>query len=113
MSRELDAKVATKVMGWRQVEEYFGSSPTGRFNWCCGTKKYIDFVPYSTDVKWDYEVLKHVREKWTREQQDKFAEACDDVMAVRCTPNSQWWCIAYEPGDWSKAALKALGEEVG
>lgn len=116
MTREIDALVAEKVMGWY-----------GCFNWGCYTsRKYIDqkhppeeefkanedWSP-TTDLTADYEVLKHVREDWNDAYRGWF---CDELRVVWSTrANEDGWKNSYqqfyEPGDYSKAALKVLLEK--
>jgi hypothetical protein len=105
MSRELDAKVADKVFGMR-VEFYESENYDPMSN----------APSYTTDTAADYEVLRRVREKWSRAKFKAFVLALDDLWDARIGDKhespGQWACM-YEPGDWSRAALKALGEEIG
>lgn len=119
--RELDAKVATLVMGGRltcPVDNDCGHSvgvtrwgTDAKRNFCELNGKEIVIPHYTSDPSADYEVLKHVRETWSAEQQNKFDDALEDIMIAHTGkyPNA-WHSILYEPGDWSRAALKALGE---
>ena len=85
MSRELDAKVAEKVMGWMV-------NPT-----------HDQFKP-STDPAADYSVLVKVREAWGADATGKFVDALVELWHFP-TP------LMYRPGDYAKAALTALGVE--
>lgn len=118
--RELDAKVADKVMGWKVHGRPFPgpghwvTDKNGAFigNIDGGEVNEKHWRP-SVDAAADYEVLKRVRETWTDEQQDNFEVALEDIMIAKESnyPNT-WHVILYEPGDWSRAALKALGEDI-
>jgi hypothetical protein len=85
----LDAKVAEKVLGTHWV------------------------YPYTTDAGCDYEVLKHVREHWSENKHDEFTAALGAIWVERRKAVRTNFAMCYEPGDYSKAALKALGEEIG
>lgn len=64
---------------------------------------------YTTDPFDDYLVLKHVRETWGWEQKSNFSDALQLLWSREGT--HAWW-LKYEPGDYSRAALKALGEDI-
>lgn len=71
---------------------------------------------YTTDPAADYSVLVHVRENWDWEAQQKFAYCLDQrvYMARQIKLRSQIpRTLIYQPGDYSRAALQALGVEVG
>jgi hypothetical protein len=118
MSRELDAKVAENVLGF----------PRTSSNQLCppGTKMPPHWHAlacvsnFTTNASADYEVLKHVRETWDRHKQESFTGRLNDLWTARNKYPEAWMyeeldqnCpLFYEPGDFSKAALKALGEEV-
>lgn len=112
MSRELDAKVADKVMGWK----FPFSAERMRGDWHDHWHDEINKTLYLPEqLPWftsnagdDYEVLKHVREKWDEQMQVNFSGALAKIKFSR----SHRWELNYEPGDYSRAALKALGEEV-
>jgi hypothetical protein len=120
MSRELDALVAEKVMGWKrsQLNGDIYEKPNGAY-------VIIDSDPLSpwesysptTDANEDYEVLKHVRENWSCDRQEFLMWECFEVWQGRnrfprwTLDEADHCAIYYEPGDYSKAALKALGIE--
>ena len=124
MSRELDALVAEKVMEF--VKNARGQWHQ-KHNPPMATYHDMAMVPsYTTDVSADYEVLKHVREKWPKNEMeidrfDKFLSALAQMWDERCRSfecglsyGSGYGHGAklgrmYEPGDYSKAALNALG----
>lgn len=138
LMRELDAKVAEKVMGWKlfpvgyegtddetpEQKDYdielrkAGIETVGWYAWT-GSNVFLwsdslgECYKFTCDVSADYMVLKHVRETWTDRQKDDFDNALEDIMIEKHAkyPN-QWFSILYEPGDWSRAALKALGEDI-
>ena len=107
MSRELDVLVAEKVMGWRLAINGRWSVPSAHPM----SNMPSDVPGFTTDPHDDYEVLKHVREKWDGDMQDKFTERLGDVFMKRrgVSENRLNFALRYEPGDYSKAALNALG----
>ena len=113
-NREIDALVAEKVMGWSAIEEV---SPALPF---IGQPPERDepgfYVPaFTTDPRSDYDVLCKVREKWEGQQQGDFALAVYTIWHSRQATSLMafaWPALLYEPGDYSIAALKALGVEV-
>lgn len=115
MSQEIDALVAEKVFGWKRDPKNQGSwIPPGREPLAVG---FFTARPgaYTTDPSADYEVLKHVREKWGRAKLKQFILCLDDVWNARIGANGDkdgMWAVMYEPGDYARAALKALGEEI-
>jgi len=126
VSRELDAKVAEKVMGLIFP----------RSLWVTDTLVERQECPrYTTDPSADYEVLKQIREKsassiqWMEFLRElnliQFkrgvggGKLTDGETRAASDPNSAMYgfyerfnALRYEPGDYSKAALKALGEEI-
>lgn len=112
MSRELDAKVAEKVMGWTplhdapseawrtQDNEVRTSEPTS----------FRRFSP-SQSCDSDNEVLKHVRENWDARQMREFQVHLASIWASEDEHDPWLLGAKYRPGDYSRAALKALGEE--
>jgi hypothetical protein len=114
--RELDAKVAEKVFGastmtddsWPFQESYPNPDYNGQIFWRLLRK-------YTSDAAADYEVLKHVREKWEDDLTYSFHESLFGLWRKR-SKNAGWsemTPLVYEPGDYSIAALKALGEDIG
>lgn len=113
--RELDAKVAEKVMGWKRSQfnaNHFEISPSSYRS--IVPESWHGFEP-STNAVDDYEVLKHVRENWEQLMHDKFTECLGKIWVKRREDKTKFvnFAMCYEPGDYSRAALKALGEEVG
>jgi hypothetical protein len=111
-NRELDALVADKVMCWTPAD-----LTDGRILWAVpGNRTAWSVPPFTTDSSADYLVLKHVRENWSDlKLWDEFCIQLHILQSARSHPRGflpQWHQGMYEPGDWSKAALKALGEEV-
>lgn len=103
MFRELDALVAKKVMGWIH-------GPDGWLIPFGMPAKKTGLSQFTTDPSADYEVLKHVREHWnTAQLLHGFDSALVDIWNSRRRIETM---VCYEPGDYSKAALKALGEEI-
>jgi len=104
MSRELDAKVAEKVLGLHTNDhsKYWFD--------VLGTIVYMrDFFEPTTDIKCDYEVLKHVRENWSINDQLRMDKEMAGIISFRSVYGAY---LFYQPGDYSKAALKALGETI-
>lgn len=86
MSKEQDTMVAVKVLHTHFVAEY------------------------TSDPAADYKVLLHVRENWDIEKQKKFSEE----LARMNMFYTSWFhhgLMSYQPGNWSRAALKVLGHE--
>lgn len=110
MSREIDAKVAEKVMGWREIVPFDG--PWGVPNDGHDSNLRAPVPRYTTDASADCEVLKHVRETWEPTAIDKFEKALWVAWQIRLVVSNLAGFMAYQPGDYSRAALKALGEEV-
>lgn len=118
MSRELDALVAEKVMGWHWCPNW-GCYTSEEWKKDCpppdGIYKCSERISFS-DVASDYEVLKQVREKWLIPDQYLFlAELCRLIEWRRRKVAGQLhssFFMFYEPGDYSRAALKVLGEVV-
>jgi len=126
MSRTLDALVAEKVMAWPIITEHTpyrchrdtaggvvvrrddGSLMAHIFQVGRGTPVYWFPTSNASD---DYEVLKHVRENWDRGNQLEFARALFSIQRQRGVFSFHPG-YHYEPGDFSRAALKAIGEEV-
>lgn len=132
MSRELDALVAEKVMGWQwyvDLDDVASKIHGYRYlhkgvpHWsrkASGNEPiwhdHIYGLPeFTTDPAADYEVLKHVRERWSLQDKTVFEDALSTLFADKFrrdrTGSIVSWntsCL-YEPGDYSMAALKALG----
>jgi hypothetical protein len=137
-ARERDAMVATRVMGWKPPRIGVDNKPDFPMqgNWsysnppACVEDWRSDYHwrestgscwnaphPFTTDTTWDYSVLCHVRETWDIPARERFAQAMSFIRD-RNTRNSgfdqRWqphWSMAYEPGDYSLAALLALPEQ--
>ena len=109
MSREIDARVAELVMGWKPDKKNSGAwIPPGKEPLRSG---YYTAQPgsFTTDPAADYEVLKHVREKWGSTAVGHFIANLGDMWGERGYNCALW----YQPGDYNKAALLALGESIG
>lgn len=110
--RELDARIDSELMGyqtwWEQCPvdntwEVYRQTPSG----------WVDPVDYYTSNPGaDYEVLRHVREKWSRVYQGRFADALYRVWHEDRGYDEEP-CMAYEPGDWSRAAIAVIDESNG
>ena len=118
--RKIDALVAEKVMGWgKYVRNEFSrmvpdhSAPDYEYNF----DRPSTLPPYSTNAKYDYQVLKQVRENWDAEQTGNFCGQLDLIWMARyygrTDPRLKDGVLQYEPGDYSRAALAALGISVG
>lgn len=111
MSRAIDAKVADRVFGLK-VEQNVGDKKP-RFTLVDGMAP----ARYSEDPAADYEVLLYVRGKWDEPETRYFNSALQNLWMQReaqqrkYTVYGFWFGFWYEPGDYSKAALKALGED--
>lgn len=137
MSRDLDIKVAELVMEWRRVERPAGWTCGATFAYlspavlskampmmvcplCTG-------VPvFTSDATCDAIVLHKVRAGWTLERQWKFDDEIQEILRRRIEKvvfeatgqrNASYnylgpHILYYEPGDFSRAALRTLGEHV-
>ncbi len=93
MSQELDAKVATLVLGLDGADMLKDEQMFPRHG---------ALPEYTTDPRDDYKVLKHVRETWDYHARYRFSIEMVELMRGRKTAHP---IMAYEPGDYSKAAL--------
>ena len=124
MGRELDRAVAEKVMGCYEKERTrFRRRTVYDLVIPGGTDAISFFAPgacwaavphYSTCPRDDYSVLVKVRTDWVYSQRAAFTEQLDLILRTRIPltngveayPNR---LLRYEPGDYSKAALAAMG----
>jgi len=102
-NREIDVLVAEKVFGWRDINWY--ENERGRHP----QSKNMLIDRYTTNASDDYKVLCKVRETWNNEQQADFGSALETIWQER---NACHFGLDYQPGDYSRAALAALGVEV-
>ena len=56
----------------------------------------------------DYDVLKHIRDNWSKEDIKRFTYHVTGLWEDR--DRHYWGWITYEPGDYSKAALIIIGQ---
>lgn len=73
--------------------------------------------PYTADLRLDHEVLKHVTATWALEQRALFWTALEQSLYARMGLGNLNEAFAplplisyYQPGDFSRAALRALGK---
>lgn len=134
--RAIDAMVAEKVMGWYWLE--FDSPDydhvahrvrvlvppewtqltvchhlpaRGNVDPLCYVRDY-----YTRDIAADYSVLVRVRETWDIYQRQRFGLALLKSFEDRLWDDTRGHsvheaCAQYQPGDYSLAALSALGEK--
>lgn len=133
----IDRKIAELVMGWKwhRMGRRYTLASDGAFHPTFMRDHGIEVVDapptdidtdtvidatgvkkYSTDPAADYEVLVKVRETWDRAQFMRFCAELADIAIGR----SSWVsrgddevCGMYQPGDYAKAALRAVGVETG
>lgn len=98
MSREMDALVAEKVMGWTMSERLGYGLPIA------SSVPPVKCPEYTSDVADDYRVLQHVRENWEFAARFRMGQMLWAMWDLRGHTE-----LAYEPGDFSLAALAALG----
>jgi hypothetical protein len=121
--REIDARVAERVMGRRRHKIRFLPCERGGVWECevctamycnppwdrekvaaewCGDSQYVP--RYSTDPDDDFAVLRHVREAWDAGQQMRVHDVLERMFrdSVR---ECGFPHLAYEPGDYAMAAL--------
>lgn len=112
--RDLDRAVAERVFGRDPLQARHGLHEDGDIEYHWGYPAGHSTAPhYSTDPVADYEVLRHVREKWTDAKSTAFVKACYDLWnRERGTIGEAAW-VDYEPGDYSRAALAALAAGAG
>lgn len=111
--RILDARVARRIMGWKPhiVQERRSNTRADAAN------PMIPDVPwYTSDPAADYEVLKRVRATWSPALNVEFARQLERIWKDRfyagmTLPLLSSWVCCYQPGDYSRAALRALDAE--
>lgn len=117
MTKEQDKRIAIEILNlkYRPNTEPYPFDGPGVYE---KDEKYwrleTDFKP-STDASDDYLVLKHIRENWDYADFMKMKEMQQDIVAERwkeqdllLTPGPATSFLYYEPGDYSRAALKVL-----
>jgi hypothetical protein len=125
MDRELDIQIAERIMGIAPLDiRAKGSTETVRV-WTRQPNLYKDGARSASDLRlWalpdryttapdaDYEVLKRVRETWDEPSQFRLGNLLDEVWAARTSLGHRYVpenAVMYEPGDYAKAALAAIG----
>lgn len=109
--RELDAMVAEKVMGWERRKN-------GRESWwksdavASSRCPVTDWRP-TVNVSNDYWILEKVRDDGDPDFMELFVVHLQDAMIARCREPGLAWLACYQPGDYARAALRAVGCEVG
>ena len=118
MSRELDALVAEKVMGWWQR-----THPEGLWvDWHRPSGHYADAVPaFSTDIAAAWEVVEKIHENCGP---NRWCFRLEDVGQATNRPIGAYWCATFEkystyysateltaPEAICRAALAAVGVE--
>lgn len=135
--RERDAMVSEKVMGWRWVTPAYECDPSLRHRWLLPPTDAkaewnkaatpdlpIDFrslaaltPEYSADPAADYEVLRHVRQRWGHTFQIRFQNQLYELQRGRTFDGEKDWRHfssrtgpgwLYEPGDYALAALAVV-----
>lgn len=115
--REIDFLVQERVFGW---------TPLGTGGWLTPERNTVlsIYTPtYTTDASADFVVLAHVRDTWHGINRMWFnvklkgilqQHGLDDPLLGREDTDDVplWDSGQYHPGDWSKAALMALGVEL-
>lgn len=109
---KFDALVAERVFdgeleGYEVEPGFCGFAP--------GIRAKDVFAPkrFSSDISADYAVLVHVRTKWSDIRQYEFGQHLWDIMECHSMLGSYLGTHGfYEPGDYARAALKAVGAEV-
>ncbi len=101
MNSKIDEKVATLIMGWAPSNSdfYLWMTPDGN-----SFGDPLDPWSPTTNVIDDYQVLQHVRKVWTFDERYRFSVALVELMRSRKAVHP---VMAYEPGDYAKAALAA------
>jgi hypothetical protein len=115
-SRRIDALVSERVMGWKEgtlaayaecVALYGQEETDEAFAWA-------GVLHYTSDPAADYLVLVKVRESWTDGMHSAFLRILEASLRLRAAesetldPKYDAW-LMYKPGDYSHAALLALG----
>jgi hypothetical protein len=112
--RELDKMVAAAVMGYSRVGNGWWRTPGGDEY---SAEYALMVIPhYTSDIAADYGVLHYVRENWNLEMQERFTIELNSIWHHRW---SEAWFdgkrpgypkpLNYEVGDYSRAALAAVG----
>lgn len=108
--RELDMQVAERVMGWTPVENYGTRTgfwdPDGEYGAGDRVCWEDEIPPYSTDAAADYTVLQHVRATWDEVTRRRFHRRLNQTWLERQVEEAESFPpLAYEPGDYARAAL--------
>jgi hypothetical protein len=115
--REMDARIAEKVMGWPVVPYVGWVLRQGPFVAREGGLVEVqggenDRWSPSTDIAADYSVLIQVRETWNASERQDFENELVAIWRMRAeqakSPNCE---MLYKPGDYSLAALACLDKE--
>ena len=109
MTKE-DKQIAEKVMGWdiQPVTGFYRTNPSDSHYNRVVVK---DFNP-TTDANHDYRVLKHIRENWPPSERYEFVQMLQQIVSENKgrALHHLFVFLYYEPGDYSRAALKVLDE---
>lgn len=104
---ELNAAVAEEVMGI----DLDGTKPDLPI-------RGIGCQLYATDISADYEVLDYIRQHWPDEKPGELWEAfCENLWELSVLRKRIGWNLVfdshglYQPGDYARAALKAVRQE--
>lgn len=99
MSQEIDAKVATLVMGLNGAEMLEDEQMF---------PNHGALPRYTTDPCDDYEVLVHVRDTWGFDRMKRLDEEIESIWKHRAHIDLYEHHTRYEPGDYARAALAVV-----
>lgn len=77
----------------------------------------VNTPAYSSDVKMDYTVLAYVKQDWSRPQLGRFCQQLAGLWKSRVADDQsvqvfEFYCSEYHPGDYGRAALLAVLDDV-
>lgn len=105
MSVEQDKLVAEKVMRHKAFSPF-----KSQLIFEIIGRETVSLRKYTSDPAADYKVLLHVRENWGIEKQKLLSKALANMNLMYVT----WFhhgLLAYQPGNWSLAALEVVNNE--
>jgi hypothetical protein len=101
MSRADDMKIAEKIFGWLRDDRGLYMPREGK----CSTRTVPNFT---TDVTSDLKILHRVRSHWNPADRAMMVIEFIKILQGRDHAAGEGWIMQYQPGDYSRAALRAI-----